>query len=85
MTNEELFDDLRQFITTTVAQSEERLRGEMAAKGDLEGLATKVDLVAVEKSILHGVGDAMSHVNEEVDKQLDDHEVRLGRLEHRAE
>jgi hypothetical protein len=89
MTNEELFDDLKQFITATVSQSEARLTGRI---DDVEQrMATKEDLKGVEQrlgqridDVQAAVGDAMSHVNEEVDGRLNDHDQRLRRLEHRA-
>ncbi len=88
MTNEELFDDLKQFIAAQNSQLEEQLRADMATKEDLQRLeqsmATKEDLKEVEKSIHQVVGDAMAQVNEENDARLGDHERRITRLEHRS-
>lgn len=82
MTNEELFDDLKHFIDGRQAQLEERLGARI--DGIEAKMVTKQDLEATERRILEAVGDTMSQANDAVDKQLDDHEKRLRRLEHRT-
>jgi hypothetical protein len=47
MTNEELFQDLKQFITATVSQQ----TAGMATKDDFAGLATKDDIKGVEQRL----------------------------------
>lgn len=74
-TTEELFDDLKQFISTTVSQSEERLRSELASREDLAG---------TERRLMQAIGDAMQEGNEATDKTLKDHERWLRRLDQRA-
>jgi acetate kinase len=90
MFNEELFDDLKQFITTQNSQLEERLRSDMVTKDDIASikndmatLAKKADLVDVDEKldeILKAVGERVVHA----DDTLRDHERRITRLEHRA-
>lgn len=82
MSNEELFDDLKQFIDGRQAQLEERLSARI--DGLEAKMVTKQDLEATERRILQSVGDAMSQANDATDTRLDDHEKRLRRLEHRA-
>lgn len=81
MTNEQLFDDLKQFIATTVSQSEQRLRAEMATKEDLVNL--RQELKQDIKDAQGAIGDAIDRVNEQTDATLNDHERRLRRLEPR--
>jgi gas vesicle protein len=81
MTNEQLFDDLKQLITTTVSQSEQRLRTEMATKEDLASL--RQELKHDIKDAQEAIGDAIDRVNKEVDTTLKDHDKRIRRLEHK--
>jgi uncharacterized coiled-coil protein SlyX len=95
-TNEELFDDLKQFISATVSQSEARLSGRMdSLENRIDGvesrMTTKEDLMAVEQRLSRkiddvqaAIGDAIQEGNEATDKRVDDHEQRLRRLEHRT-
>ena len=81
MTNEELLEDFKQFISTTVSQSEKRLRADMATKDDLAALGGRIDDIDEKlNEILDAVGERVAHVEDTVD----DHENRLQRLEHRA-
>jgi hypothetical protein len=93
MTNEELFDDLKQFIDGRQSQLEERLGAridgvEQSLTQRMDGLeakmVTKQDLEATERRILQSVGDTMSQANDATDTRRDDHEKRLRRLEHRT-
>jgi hypothetical protein len=90
MTNEELLDDLKQFIEATVSQ---QMAG-FATKDDLANFATKDDINGLKSDIkaldekLDTVQDAiaetLTHALEPIDASLHDHEQRLGRLEHRS-
>ena len=87
MTNEELLQDLKQFIATTVSQQvtgvEQRL-GERIDNVE-ERLSKRID--GLEQKLDHvqdAVAEAISGTNEAVDTTLSDHEQRLRRLEHRA-
>lgn len=63
--NDEQFDDLKQFIETTVSQTEDRLNDR------LDELDKKID------DGFAGIGDVVNTVNE----GLDDHETRITTLE----
>lgn len=79
MTNEELVQDLKQFIIATVGQSEERLRDELGGRADeLSEQMTKG---------FTAVGEAAEGIHTrlgEHDDTLADHGRRIKRLEHRA-
>jgi len=80
--NEEQFDDLKQFITSTVSQSETRLREELASKEDLVGLASKEELHDVRSSLVSlreemrdgftGVGEAIESLAANMDKRFNE-------------
>lgn len=72
MTNEELFDDLKQFMSAQISQSEARLRSELDRR--FQDADEKLD------EILNVVG---KH-DQAVDSQLADHAERIGQLEQRA-
>jgi hypothetical protein len=83
MTNEEMIQDLKQFIAATVSQSEERISGNLkSVKTELEerisDLESKVD------TIHDAVADTFSQTHEATDATIQDHEQRLRRLEQRA-
>ncbi|HKR81621.1 MAG TPA: hypothetical protein VJR27_01335 [Candidatus Saccharimonadales bacterium] len=78
MTNEQLLEDLKQFIAVTVSQSEKRLRADMATKDDLVQVVARLD------TIQDAVADALTQTNEALDATVQDHEHRITRLEHRA-
>ncbi|HEU5156159.1 MAG TPA: hypothetical protein VFU43_04125 [Streptosporangiaceae bacterium] len=94
MTNEELFTDLKQFITTTISQE----LVVVATKEDLTGLRTelKEDVASVKADIKRlddkvdqvqdAIAETLTHVTEAFDtsEQVQDHEQRLRRLEHRS-
>ncbi|MEV8440448.1 hypothetical protein AB0425_23965 [Actinosynnema sp. NPDC051121] len=89
MTNEELFQDLKQFIEATVSQqvsaSEQRL---------IKSMATKEDLLAVEERLGHRIDDLDTKLDTTQDAIGDgftsmessqqDHERRIRRLEQRV-
>ena len=77
--NEEQFDDLKQFIASTVSQSETRLEAK------IDRLEATVD------DGFAGVGKAIDDLGEDLDKRFDaqqslveDHESRITKLEERA-
>ena len=82
MTNEEMLQDLKQFITATVSQQMANvatkddiadLRAEL--KADIAALNDKVDLVQ------DAIAEVVTHTDAVVKATLDDHEQRLRRLE----
>ncbi len=73
--NEDIIQDLKQFITATIMQQTSDLRTEIV---NLDSkLSNKIDDLSA------SVGDAIESVNESTDAQLKDHEVRIARLEHK--
>ena len=83
MTNEELLQDLKQFITATVSQQTAHLatKGDVSAiRADIKALDTKTDQAQ------DGVGDTLIKLTKALDvtNEVQDHERRLTRLEHRA-
>lgn len=76
MTNEQLFEDLKQFITTTVSQSEKRLGGRMDerfARVDkrLDAMDRRFD--AVDERL-----DSMDQRFNDIDEQLDEIQNAVG-------
>jgi len=97
--NEEQFDDLKQFITSTVSQSETRLKQELASKAELRALQTEFRTLQEEvRDGFAGVGEAIEASAVGMDRrlnkfdsvvhrhttELEDHERRLTGLEHAA-
>lgn len=85
MTNEELFQDLKQFITATVSQEVDGLRKEL--KTDIANLRT--DIIRLDtklNTIQDAIADTLTQVTEALDvtEQVHDHEQRLRRLEHQS-
>jgi hypothetical protein len=87
--NEEVIEDLKQFIAVTVGQSEARLRDDMVSKDDLKSEFKSL------RTEMHdgftGVGEAIANLDEHVEEhlklvtaRLDDHETRLTTLEQAA-
>ncbi|WNV83457.1 hypothetical protein [Umezawaea sp. Da 62-37] len=87
MTNEELLQDLKQFVEAKVNASEERLLQKMATKDDLKIMATKADIQEL-KSDMDGrfdtVLEAVGERFESTDAVVREHERRITRLERRA-
>jgi hypothetical protein len=78
MTNEELFQDLKQFIDSRLAQ-------------ELAGVATKEDLKASEERISEkldhiqdAIAETLTHATETLDASVQDHERRIVKLEQRV-
>ena len=69
--SDEQMDDLKQFIGSTISQQTSDI------KEDLQRVELKVDGIASD------VGDALENSNQEVDKQLKNHEKRITKLEHK--
>lgn len=91
MTNEDLLNDLKQFIAATVSQQTADIRGDISGikidisdiKGDIKSLDVKIDQV---KEQLGGVADVVEdlHRGQEVlVKQGNEHGIRIERLEHK--
>ena len=90
MTNEEMIQDLKQFIAATVSQSEERINDNLGGRIDgldirLDGVETRLSSLGTKvDTIQEAVADAISQSNESNDAAIQDHEQRLHRLEQRA-
>jgi predicted transcriptional regulator len=97
MEDEDIIQDLKQFIATTVSQSEERITDDLG--GRLDSVESRLDRVQsrlgnVESrlsnletkvdTIQEAVADAISQSNESNDVAVQNHEQRLRRLEQRA-
>jgi peptidoglycan hydrolase CwlO-like protein len=86
--NEEVIQDLKQFIEATVSQ---QMAG-LATKEDVKALDAKIDRVDAKidrldkkvDAIQDAIAETMTHANEAMDATLQDHERRLTRLEHRS-
>jgi ubiquinone biosynthesis protein UbiJ len=96
MTNEQLFEDLRQFIAATVTQQTSDVRGDIAEvksdvssmKDDITGI--KSDLARLERKVDDGFAGASAVVEttntrvDDLEDKADKVDVRLKRLEHRV-
>lgn len=85
--NEDVIEDLKQFITATVSQAFTHT----ASKDDIANMATKHDIVELRHEMQDGfaetraaVAETISTVNGAVDERFDNHDKRLKRLERRA-
>jgi hypothetical protein len=94
MTNEELFQDLKQFITVTVSQQAaelgqrvdgidhrlDKMEANMATKDDIKSLDKKLDQVQ------DAIAETLNRVVETLDttEQVRDLERRVTRLEHHS-
>jgi chaperonin cofactor prefoldin len=76
MTNEELFDDLKQFVAATVSQEVAGLRSEL--KADIKALDSKVSLLGDKVDLLDHKIDA---VQDAIGESFQDHEKRITQLE----
>jgi predicted nucleic acid-binding Zn-ribbon protein len=88
--DKDTIDDLKQFIATIITQQTSDLREDISEiredigeiredisglKNDVKELDNKID------NLSDSVGQALNDSNEETDKQLKDHETRIGKLE----
>ncbi|HEV2639391.1 MAG TPA: hypothetical protein VGX23_29910 [Actinocrinis sp.] len=81
MTNEELFNDLKQFIDAKLSQERAHTDEQLGkVQDDIKRLDTKIDQVQ------DGIGDTLVKLTKALDvtKEVRDHERRLTRLEHRV-
>jgi hypothetical protein len=81
--NDELIEDLKQFIAATVSQA----TADMAMKDDLQNLVTKADLQHLAATMESRFDELTVKVDTIADahaETLEDHDQRLGRLEQRA-
>jgi len=83
--NEEQFDDLKQFITSTVSQSETRLKQELASKAEVRdgfaGVGEAIEALAAD------MDERFNEVNSVLHRhttEIEGHERRLTGLEHVA-
>lgn len=88
MNDQQRFDDLKQFISATVSQSEAKLAG------DIEGLSKRVDNlshkidteVEILRNEMHdgfaGIAEIIEDLNHRIDKRDTVIDKRLARLEH---
>ena len=79
MTNDELFDDLKQFINVKIDSVENRLEGKIdAMQEDIDAMQEDIDNIkTVQNEILNAVGQDI----QEVKTVQQQHEVRLSKLE----
>jgi hypothetical protein len=94
MTNEEMIQDLKQFIEATISQQ----MADVATKDDIKQLSGRIDRLEVNMAtkkdvakldqqldtIQDAIADTLTHTAEDADAKFEDHEQRLRRLEHRA-
>lgn len=77
---EDVIDDLKQFIATTVSQ---QLSG-VATKDDIARLEGRFDKLEQKvDDVQASIGDALATSNDAIDAQLQDHELRITSLEHK--
>lgn len=78
--DEDIINDLKQFITTTVSQQTSSMGEEIRAE------ITKLDIKLSSKidELSDSVADALHSSNEITDDQLKDHEQRIAKLEHKV-
>lgn len=77
------FDDLKQFIASTVSQTEERLQNEMTElkrefKGEMSELRKEM------ADGFTGVGEAIDEIHKQLDVRDKQVDKRLTKLEHQA-
>jgi|SRR3989344_7195748 len=74
--NDDVVTDLKQFIATTVSQVIAPLRD------DIKRLDEKIDKVDKKlDNAVEGIGDAIDNLPHHVESRLDNHEVRITKLE----
>ena len=74
--NDDIIQDLKQFIATTVSQEVTEVRSDIKALDNK--LTTKID------DLSNSVADAIENTNVTADSQLKEHEQRIARLEHKT-
>lgn len=83
--NDDKLDDLKQFIASTVTQTEQRLRDELASKDDLQSL--RVELKAGIDNVRTEMADGFAGVGEAIESLHQTNtsvDQRLNRLEQQA-
>ncbi|MGY6655509.1 hypothetical protein ACXIZN_25445 [Amycolatopsis sp. TRM77291] len=81
MTNEQLFEDLKQFVTTTVSQSEERLGGRMDER--FAGVDKCLNTMDRRFDNIDNRFDAMDNRFDAVDRRFDAVDERLDAMDQR--
>jgi hypothetical protein len=79
MNNEDLVNDLKQFIAATVSQATTSL----ATKDELKNLATKDDIVRLEQKV-DDLDLKIDTISETLNDRLNDSDTRLTNLEQQA-
>ena len=95
--NEDLFDDLKQFIRAQNSQLEGRLRGEIGEleeglrteisglKNEIKNLDEKVDTLDEKVDLIqNAIAEVITRNEVATRATLNDHELRLHRLEHHS-
>lgn len=84
--NDEIIDDLKQFIAATISQQTARLEDRIDGIDQrLGGIDQRIDRIESKIDDLSvSVAEAIDGVNDTTDKQLKDHERRILKLEHGA-
>ena len=82
--NDEIIEDLKQFISGTVSQQASSLKDDL--HDEITHLDKKLDSLDVSLSakiddLAESVADALESTNQETASQLIDHEVRIKKLE----
>jgi hypothetical protein len=67
MTNEELFQDLKQFITATVSQQAAHL----ATKDDIDGVVQRIDLIEVKMATKEDLKATEDRLSTKIDRVQD--------------
>lgn len=81
--NDNVIQDLKQFIDAAVAQQTTDVRAEIAdVRSDIKSLDTKLDSKIDDLS--SSVAEALEHSNHPTNEQLHDHEQRISKLEQKA-
>ncbi|MEC3979524.1 hypothetical protein [Amycolatopsis sp. H20-H5] len=76
MTNEQLLEDLKQFVSVTVSQATANL----ATKDEIAELATKKEM----DKRFNDIDEQLNEVQNALGRELRDHEKRMRRLEAKA-
>ncbi|WP_073845064.1 hypothetical protein [Amycolatopsis sp. CB00013] len=79
MTNEQLFEDLKQFVTTTVSQSEQRLGDRLDGMDKrFDSIDNRLDTIDRRFDAVDDRLDAMDQRFNDIDEQLDEIQNAVG-------
>lgn len=79
MTNEELLQDLKQFISATVSQQTAGL----ATKDDIVRLEVRIDKTDAKLDEVKERLEGVAGMVEDMHKKVNEHDLRIERLEHK--